>query len=245
MSDWGIKVSRAGYPVETAADNQLLFSSSFPSTIVVASGTLANGGTYTHNLGYAPVFFYLVVGSLDVEFFNNSVTVDTTKLYNSSGGTIYYYLIGRDIRTTLSGRNINTTAASQSTINQDYGFKVSQAGYSVETATLAQLVTFSGASAAGQAVRQLLIHQSGYQDNIASGTTVNFSHSLGYVPLFLSFWRKNGTAAYQLEFLDYVVNANYTVTFNLQASSSSSQISITNNEGYAIDFGYVIFKDPF
>ena len=113
------------------------------------------------------------------------------------------------------------------------------------TATLDELVTFSGASLAGQAVRQILVHQSGYQDNVANNTTATLSHNLGYVPMFFAFGRQNGTSAYESQFTYYVVNPDTTVTITYQVNVTSTQISFTNNMGNAQDVAYVLFKDPF
>lgn len=62
MSDYGIKVSKPGYDVKTAAANNLVFSSEY-STLRVkqqGSGTVkhSTGRTVTiaHNLGYVPMF---------------------------------------------------------------------------------------------------------------------------------------------------------------------------------------------
>lgn len=68
--DWGIKVSKSGYDVLTAADTNLVMSSAFNNLKVYATGTATlttSGGsprtsstTITHNLGYSPI----IVGSI-------------------------------------------------------------------------------------------------------------------------------------------------------------------------------------
>lgn len=60
---YGIKISKPGYDVKTATDNQLVFSSKFDTFRVHSTGTgsfTADGTTKTatiaHSLGYTPAF---------------------------------------------------------------------------------------------------------------------------------------------------------------------------------------------
>jgi len=66
MADYGIKVSKAGYDVKTATNQQLIASSSFPvwKQYMVGNGTITVPGNYgntsltvDHNLNYIPSFF--------------------------------------------------------------------------------------------------------------------------------------------------------------------------------------------
>lgn len=67
MSDYGIKISKPGKNVINAGLKDLLFHSKYPLLKLVKSGsgsiTFTDGGAgfdgliYTHNLGYAPMFF--------------------------------------------------------------------------------------------------------------------------------------------------------------------------------------------
>ncbi len=250
MADFGIKVSRAGFPVETAADHQLLFSSSFPTMLVAMEGTLNSGQSVSHNLGYFPVFTF----NLYRAAFNNgnartfdegSIAVDTNKLYNNDDQTIRYRIFARDLRSSVGGTNINTTPASPSAINQDYGFKVSQPGYNVLTASLQNLIAFSGQSLAGYPVRLQIIHQIGHQDNIPTGTTARFSHNLGYVPLFMVYYRQSGSLPYTALSTYIQVNSDFSLSITYKATINSSELAVMNNLGYSIDVAYVIFKDPF
>ena len=62
MSNYGLKVSQAGYDVKTATPTQLVFSSAFSTFNIVAQGTLSHivpaSGDYSfviaHGLSYIP-----------------------------------------------------------------------------------------------------------------------------------------------------------------------------------------------
>lgn len=243
---YGIKVSQAGYPVDTAADNQLLFSSSFPSLILLFTGTLNAGSDFYHNLGYYPVAFAfdnITVPSTPSQSFESAsgvLNIYTDHITNTASNSVRYYIYGRDLRTTMSGTNINTTPATQTSVNQDYGFKVSVEGTSVLTAGLDDLVSFSGLSVAGYGVRQHIIHQTGYEDSVGSGSTKNYSHSLGYPPMYFPFYRKQGDSFYNYAW-SYTISSG---SPQLSIQISSSQLTFINNSGNTYDFAYLIFKDP-
>lgn len=66
MSDYGIKISEAGYDVKTCDDVNLILKSSFTLLKVFSAGTASlSGGTGSvyHGLGYKPQF--LVYGLVD------------------------------------------------------------------------------------------------------------------------------------------------------------------------------------
>lgn len=66
--DYGLKVSKPGFDVKTAADKDLVFSSKYftPRVLVQGSGAITHTGgrtvTIAHNLGYVPM--YLVHGDI-------------------------------------------------------------------------------------------------------------------------------------------------------------------------------------
>lgn len=254
MANYGAKVSRAGYDVKTAADHQLLWSSSFPTLTVAFTGVLASGANFQHGLGYEPVFLAQGYGSLSggfgsIDYTDQQprVSVDTDKIYNEMPDTIRYYIFFRAIRTSYTAPVVNTTAISQSAVSQDYGFKVSTEGVNVKTATLANLVSFSGLSLAGQAVRQVLVHQQGYEDNIGTTSTKTYNHSLGYKGLFFAYRRIHGQSKYYIVYTrsDIQIPPG-SITFVYRTSMSSSSLTLTkSSDTDTTDFAYIIFKDQF
>ena len=67
MTEFGVKISKAGFPVRTTDDENLVFNSayfllkqkkfaSFPTTVTILNGTYNRDVTFTHNLGYKPAY---------------------------------------------------------------------------------------------------------------------------------------------------------------------------------------------
>jgi len=55
MADYGIKIAKEGYDVNTAADKDLVYSSKF-NGMKIAEHNTSGAGTVLHSLGYAPMF---------------------------------------------------------------------------------------------------------------------------------------------------------------------------------------------
>lgn len=56
MADYGIKVSKEGFDVRSAADKNLIMSSKFNMLKTKETGVFNGAGTQAHGLGYNPVF---------------------------------------------------------------------------------------------------------------------------------------------------------------------------------------------
>lgn len=127
MGDWGIKVSKPGFDVKTAADKDLVFSSKFQTLHIHSrgSGTVTDSGgrtiTIAHNLGYVPKFLvhtqmdaatgygdsnsyfiapYSVEGAgIDQNRLDRGVTswADSTNLYIKYGDGFGYLEFGTDL----------------------------------------------------------------------------------------------------------------------------------------------------
>lgn len=190
MSDYGIKVSRTGFDVNTASDKQLAFSSQWPLLPIEAEGetvlTPAPGGgfvledIYTHNLGYAPVF---VIDRLDGNpfFFPLWAWCNTTKIwfdgYLDEAITIRWKVYRRPIETNFSSVNVNVTDATQK-IDADYGVLVSLPGKNIESTDKRDFCIRSD-------VRQLMVAKSGYIAEGIGGLTTD--HNLGYKAMYLAY----------------------------------------------------------
>ena len=103
---YGIKVSKPGFDVKTATDDQLVMSSEFLSLKIAHSDAPISNGNYPHNLGYAPAFFVSAkktygensywgfVGQEQDSIFELSFASDSTKFYY--GSECRYFLIYQD-----------------------------------------------------------------------------------------------------------------------------------------------------
>ncbi len=85
-SDYGIRISKAGYDVKTCADIDCVLSSSFFNQIIHSKGIAT--GNIAHTLGYVPS---QLVYAFDTDHIYYSKTqIDSTTLYSNSGD---YYII--------------------------------------------------------------------------------------------------------------------------------------------------------
>ena len=87
---YGLKISKPGIDVGTAADTDLIFSSDIDSLKTKATGTFANNGTVAHGLSYTPMFFIAQSGF--APFASGGVSVDGTNIINDTSGTVRYYI---------------------------------------------------------------------------------------------------------------------------------------------------------
>jgi hypothetical protein len=87
MGNYGLKISKTGYDVKTATDNNLVFSSSFNTLKAYATGVVTisvnpvdviDYGSVAHGLSYAPAF--LVYNDGDDGYWH----------YSNSGGLQFY-----------------------------------------------------------------------------------------------------------------------------------------------------------
>ena len=215
MANYGMKVSRQGYDVKTCADNQLLFSSSFRSSLIYSSGQYTvndytvNNTFTTHSLGYIPVS-YVVARNMSLPSSTDMghrqqwdmcawdgntpypvVVTDSTKIYYKANQQVQqtffaYYILPYDLETAYVSDNIDITEDTQGAISNDYGYKVSKEGNEVEDATLINLQSFSGTSLAGYPVRQHIIQEIG--NTVANnGATTAIPHGLGYKPMHIFY----------------------------------------------------------
>ncbi len=241
MATYGAKVSRQGFDVDTASDKQLAFSSEFPLLPIEAEGqfsvtadTSYDQAIYTHNLGYAPVFFfwYETGGKLypdGVRFpYNVYVTSTTIHLedYIFEDGTIHWKVFRRALGTTYEATIINSTDATEKD-SGDYGITISLPGKDISSTDKRNFGVRSD-------VRQLMIHKTGLTGSV---TTATINHGLNYKPmywLYLETGYRNPAGSFSLiaETDDFLVEV------------TTTQLSWTFYAGDSFRYAYLIFKDP-
>ena len=98
-SDYGIKISKDGVDVKTAADEDLIMSSSFNMLKTKATGIVTAPTTVAHGLGYIPIVFVSVEISASPKEYsilggnsNLAVGVDSTNVVFTGGGKWRYYI---------------------------------------------------------------------------------------------------------------------------------------------------------
>ena len=107
----------------------------------------------------------------------------------------------------------------------DYGFKVSQPGYDVKTATPDQLVF----SSKYQTLKISSQGSGAIKDS--TGRTITIAHNLGYIPIFLVHIAPYGSPDYYISpHIPYVYNANKDVT----AWADTTNLYIKAGDDYGI-----------
>lgn len=103
MSKYGIKISRPGYDVDSATDDNLIYSSEFNTPKIFRRIKFTSSGSQAHGLTYPPDFDYYVKNTTSGRtrrgqnyYFGwpATVQVDSTNVYAtvSSGVEIYVTL---------------------------------------------------------------------------------------------------------------------------------------------------------
>lgn len=237
MANYGAKVSRIGYPVESASDKQLAFSSDWPLLPIEAEGNVtlsvpASGPDmvtqtlYTHNLGYEPVFY---VEKADSGFFwpawawcNDSEIY--VSMYVSESINLKWKVFRRPLKTNYTAPIINTTDVTQQ-IDDDYGILVSLPNKDISSTDKRDFGIRSD-------VRQLMIAQSGYTTTADYGGST--THNLGYKPTFLLYMESDSVSG------DYRLATSGN---DLKVDATTTTLTWLLYTPPGRNWAYIIFKD--
>lgn len=254
-SNFGAKVSQTGFDVNTAADKDLLFSSSWPSLKIEKTGTAFISDTtvdvdiYTHNLGYPPLFIIFNYTS-DKTFMIGPRQRQTeprwyvtkNKLGMVGQGSlsldpfnIRWYICRLPLDQPFQAPNIKLSSTASGQSSKDLGIKISKEGKDISSTDLRDFTLHSG-------TRSPMIH------NVTTGLLalgsdgfyhLTWTNDLGYNPLYFSFTRVEGVLpAWDDHWFGPINLAALTIgtaPYDLSAfdTTATSHASI------------VIFKDPF
>lgn len=256
MADnWGIKASQLGYDVTTAADQQLLFSSSWPllKTHIEGRFTIADQQTpqliVAHGLGYIPAFLYNDISGSNSELFGyysiGPIYVNSTGVYYDPSFTIatgprdiYIRIFRYNIKTNYTAPIIQTATATQAVPDPTYTFKVSKTGKDVSSTDLRDFAIHSDS-------RSPLIHQSVYGTLVAStdgigGYELKATHGLPYPPIFLAYTNNSYSPA-QDRWCPIFTGSGGSWGIFTTPTSVKYGASVNNGEAASI----IVFKDPF
>lgn len=189
MADYGAKGSLSGYDVRTAPDYLQSFNSSFP--LLKTHSTGVSSSTVSHNLGYFPLHIICstsVNGGVD-QFAHDQWSVSETQLVRSSGSGDRRYFIFRQSLTDNFDAPLIEGDSAQGATDNDYGFKLSLPGRSVNSNDLRDFSLHSG-------TRSPAIHRIRHATMSSSGGDYwyDIPHGLPYTPMVLVFIRpRNNT----------------------------------------------------
>lgn len=237
-----IKFSQEGYEADKCADNQLLFSSLWPTLKIAHQGlvTISNPQNdqviKTHNLDYWPFFMIdrsndTYAESSSVDWFN--VKCSKTELkwfgdasYSTDPIKIYYYIFLHDLISRYTAPILGQT--SQTRKITTYGIDVVVNGKNILSPDLRNFVVH-------HKTKNLLLHKADYGTFTVSANEIDVTanHYLGYPPLsFLLF--KSG------DYYRHLV-ASQESFLAITDTSSNFRGVMANGD---VDYAYLIFKDP-
>ena len=243
MAEDAIRVSRKGFDVFTCADNELLFSSDFPTLKIHMQGSFTVGaGASTvvdHGLGYEPVFWVFsdfTNGAGKLTFDNTlSFGVDKQSLKydpsRGSGGACngYYFIFRRDINEAFTAPQYKTLG-TKSSIKENYVFAISKEGKDVSSEDYRDFIIHSD-------TRNMLIHKSGVVEKDGIGT-ITITHNLNYKPMYFWFLKSE----FRPLFTPLLVLPNTDNSW-MPVTATPTTITVATNQPNA-KYAYIIFKDP-
>lgn len=248
--DVGLKISLPQKNVNTAADQELIFNSSWPNlsiykAIHVTVNAQPDIGTlvYEHNLGFVPaVIPYTPTGvSGGIVNSRSSFFVDKKGIYvypASFGATtaltydLYLIITTINIEENVQYPTIKTATSRELLTNTDYGFKVTKEGKDITSTSPRDYVIHSGA-------RSPMVHS--VTAGAASGGVFTATHDLPYTPMFLAYI---GASDYDMPGINLQGNVYLSVTGFTGVTTTDTSISIDENFFYTKN-SIVILKDPF
>ena len=97
MADYGIKITKAGQDVATAADKDLVWSSKYNGMKIKKHDTRATAGSVAHGLGYVPTFLNFVEssGQYRLEYDYNETYIDATNIVFADVNNFYFIFVDR------------------------------------------------------------------------------------------------------------------------------------------------------
>jgi len=263
-----VKLAQSGIDVKTAGDENLVYNSNWPLLKIVKQGsiTLPNQASTTkivdHNLGYVPAFWYISNETLDASVsnvgsfptydpnraeFNGPVwtqpSADSTSLYSDTGtaspdrgpNTYYYYIFVLDITKPYTAPIIKSGGVIGPR-NKRTVFKLAKEGKDITSSNMEDYVINSEA-------RSPMVHAV-YPFVLDSKGNGVFSHNLGYTPLFVGYFRQDGS----LGVSGAIPNSwrIFTGTFDGGNGFIADDKTISYINGVPGDhMSIVVFKDPF
>lgn len=246
MSEYIAKISQDGYNVDTCSDDQLLFSSEWPTLQILYEGeftgpTSITGTTliFAHNLGYFPAFMVIDKDTGGILLMEAYITRSNLMWGggNYANKNLHFYIFNWNLETNYLStiKNINQQIRMD---NDEYIISISENGADAISGELKNLVINSSG-------RTPMIHQSGFGTHPAAGYAT-ISHNLGYIPMFLVYVDEG--EIHPGGVTGYYLNRSYKLLSSSGSILSINHISkselIISGSAIPIKYAYLIFKDP-
>lgn len=263
MSDFGIKLSRPGNDVLTAADAQLGFSSSWPTLKIAYQGLYTvdkavDTVLYTHGLGYVPMFLFYKVTSGVSTGWNPAGTIQASstniKFFTNGGvGTQDYYVIVFRLKLleNFTASIVDRPLEQLSDYDNNYGIKVALDGKSIASTDLRDFVIHSRALTPN-------VHMvSTGVPNITPGTygagtsMWRVAHGLTYTPFTLCYYNggsnsfTNKAGYYQILQASFGGASAWRMNFDSTYSKFDEDWTLLGGVGPTATVSLVMLKEPF
>lgn len=248
MGDFGIKVSQPGKDVQDSGDQDMLFSSAWPTPKIIFQGrfpvTKLYGSLYDtyqlieHNLGYVPMFLDYTISDETYILRESRLSADKNFIYYFhdplNTNDIGVLVFDTDITKNFEAPNINLGSSSSTGVDKDFGIKYSKEGKDYTSDDLRDFLIHSS-------TRTPLIHAVSHGPPNGSGVApgvknFNYTHNLPYNPMFLGYLKDGGVSRY------YLVNNTSFLTFT---TADKDTLTVTGLQGDDALASIVVFKDPF
>lgn len=227
-NDYGFKIAKAGFDALTAADNDLLFNSSWPSVQHVkvrpVTKTTEAFTSIPHGLDFPPVAF--VMGGSDLMAIMTGCSVDDTNIYaptdfsTGSVGDVMGTLVVYDIDISVDVEYPYTAVTSvNTTYDPNYGIKVVKEDRDIESTDLRDFILHSRCGSP-----LILAVKTQETVNSANPGIVQYTSKLGYPTLNFGYsGRPAGTT---------VGNITYGTNAYQFAPQGGQSIPLTFTDGF-------------
>jgi len=244
-ADYGLKIAKAGFDVNTAKDSDLLFNSSWPSMQIVMVRQVSSGDSFEHGLPYPP--FSVIIPDFTPTTVGNqnlmsNADVDSTYVYAptsafSGGGKIIVYAL--DITTDVE-YPYNTRSRNSTQYDPNYGIKIAKEGEDIDSTDLRDFILHSRCgSPMALAVKTASTVSPNNLNLISAGqSAIQYTSQLSD-PTFVFGYVKRNDGKYECAPLS---GQAYPSTFT--NGTTSYIILLQGNATYAYEASLVILRSP-
>lgn len=172
-ADYGIKVAKAGFDAQTAADQDLLWNSSWPSIQIVGVQPVTAGQVVPHGLSFPPMAF--MIGGSDYFTTMYGQDVDDTNVYPRETGTLVIYNV--DISTDVD-YPYTDTPTQNGFYDENYGMKIVKENASIDSTDMRDYILHTRCGSP-----LILAVKTQETVNPANPNVVQYTSNLGYPTL--------------------------------------------------------------
>lgn len=240
-SDYGLKIAKAGFDV-SAADNDLLFNSAWPSMQIVMVRSVSQSGSFAHGLPYPPFSIVIPNDQTDRSNLMRNATVDATTVYAptssfTGGGKIIVYAL--DITTDVE-YPYNDIPTSTNIYDPNYGIKVVKDDASIDSEDLRDYILHSRCGS--PMVLAVKTASTVSPNNLGlitpAQSAIQYTSSIGY-PTFVFGYVKRLNGRYEVAPLS---GQAYPATFT--NGTTSYIILLQGNGTYDYEASIVVLRSP-